>query len=246
MALTGEPDVLARCAPGAEFPGLALELVAAGERPPEDTELVVAFATPGLALEPLLAPAAPPVLLWLDRPPPLDLRSQDRLISAVCGVEHAWRTLPLPVADARFAPLPLAPLARRSAWLGPAGERRRAYLDRHGGTQERWSGTAEIVMNLPEGESAGVTHDIAAALATGCLLVSETLTPSHGLEPGVDYLEARDPDDVYIAVENALRRPQAFRRIQLAGRRKAERFRASTLLTRVAHDLRRELAAARA
>ena len=99
-----------------------------------------------------------------------------------------------------------------------------------------------MALNLHENGAPAFEHRAAVALAAGCVLVSETLTPAHGLEPGLDYLEGRTLDDLYLGVENAASAPAAFRRMRLRGRAKAERFRASTLLERVARDLLLELA----
>ncbi|HEY6781583.1 MAG TPA: hypothetical protein VI111_11545 [Thermoleophilaceae bacterium] len=264
MALTGAPELLAACAPGVDPPGLSWTMLPAGDQPPAEAELVVALGASESALEPLLAPAAPPLVAWLavGDLPPQGLRPRDRLIAATAGTPGAWRTLAMPVADALYAQSPLAALAGRARWLGKGGPRRREYVGRHGkriedGSQARLTARASsaaahggagslapsVVVNLPEAGQPSVGHELAAALAGGCLRVSETLAPAHGLEPGVAYLVARDPDDVFIATENALRRPQAYRRIQLAGRRKAEWFRSSLVLGRIARDLRRELAA---
>jgi len=71
--------------------------------------------------------------------------------------------------------------------------------------------------------------------------VSEPLKPSRGLEPGIDYVEVRDPAEVRAAVENAVRAPSAFLRMRLRGRRKAELFRSSRVVARLVGDLLREL-----
>ncbi len=246
IALSGDPERLAACAPQAGAADLSATLVPSGQPLPPDAELVIAIGAAAYAT------AAPPIVVWLDpgESPPDSLRACDRVVAADSGVEGAWRTLPSPVADALFAGSPLLPPEPRACWLGPSGPRREEYARRHAAAAVEvaaWENDRPpapfVAVNLPEGGHTGVTHELAAALAAGCLLVSETLSPALGLEPGVDYLEARDPDDLFIATENALRRPQAFRRIQLAGRRKAEWLRASTVLARIARDLRLELAA---
>ncbi len=257
IALTGDVERLLACAPELD----TVELVPSGQPPSDDTELAIALGVPASAPE----ADAPPTVVWLDagEQPSVALRACDRLIATDPQTAGAWRTLPLPVADASFMPPPLPPPTRGVRWIGPGGARREELLCRHAGAAT-WPGAdalsptsrsgavmdlvdvtgGDVAVNLPEQGRGWVTHELALALASGCLLVSETLSPALGLEPGVDYLEARDPDDLFIAAENALRRPHAFRRIQLAGRRKAEWFRSSTQLERIAHDLRRESAAA--
>ena len=82
---------------------------------------------------------------------------------------------------------------------------------------------------------------VGIALAGGQLLVSERLRPSRGLEPGIDYLEIRDLQEIRSAVDNAVRAPEAFLRVRLRGRRKAELFRSSRVVARLVGDLLLEL-----
>ena len=72
--------------------------------------------------------------------------------------------------------------------------------------------------------------------------MSETLESPHGLEPGLDYVEVDGLDALFVAVESVTRRPNAFERMRLRGRAKAEDYRASTLMERAAGDLLLELA----
>lgn len=233
VAVTGPDALLERCAPsGPGFTRVSPEDLAG-----VSFDAVVAFGADATLSEKVAA-LGRPALLWLDGPgsgPPAV-----GPVRLVADDDRAWRRLPLPVADELFGPA-----ARQTGvgWLGGDCERRREYM--------RWFGdgspisetgeTADVAVNLHD--RPGVTFEQRAlvALAQGRLLISETLSPSRGLEPGTDYLEARDLTDVFHAVENATRAPHAFRRVRLRGRRKAELFRASAVVARLAQDLLREL-----
>jgi hypothetical protein len=68
-------------------------------------------------------------------------------------------------------------------------------------------------------------------------VLSEPLSPTHGLEPGIDYVEVRDRDDLLNAVDQIHLYPDLYRRVRIRGRRKAEAFRASRVYPRLVHDL---------
>lgn len=106
-------------------------------------------------------------------------------------------------------------------------------------------GTTEttVAVNFSGEDGPAHEHRALVALARGQLLISEPLDPSRGLEPGGDYLEARVPEDARLLVENAARAPEAFERIRLRGRRKAELFRSSAVVGRLTGDLLLELRA---
>lgn len=125
----------------------------------------------------------------------------------------SWRSIPLPVADGLF-----------SDSQCPATQ-----------------GDSTIAVNFQDESGTASMHRALAALAEGRLLISEPLLPSRGLEPGIDYVEARSLHEVRSAVENASRAPEAFRRTRLRGRRKAELFRSSRVVARLVGDLLLEL-----
>lgn len=195
IALTGTPERLLACAPELD----AVELVPSSQPLSDDTELVIALGAAAGAPE----PEAPPTVVWLDagEQPCFELRACDRLIATDPQTAGAWRTLPLPVADARFMPAPLPAPAPSVRWIGSGSSRREELLRRHTGAAT-WpaaggsspaspSGAVmglvdvtggDVAVNLPELGRDWVTHELALALASGCLLVSETLTPALGLE----------------------------------------------------------------
>jgi hypothetical protein len=151
------------------------------------------------------------------------------------GAENAWRHLPLPVADAVYRVA-----GARHFWLGEPSERRAELLSDHPALAAI-AADGDIAVNLNDAQPARVEHRALAALAAGRLLVSETLTPGRGLEPGLDYLEVRAPDELFTAVQTVARRPLAFERMRLRGRAKAAAFEATTLMGRAATDLLLEL-----
>ena len=170
---------------------------------------------------------------------------------------RVWRSLPLPVADRLFA-TPRAPtgtssilfvgrstahrerfLARPKAELdvvhaafGIGAEKLRVLLDAH-----------TIGVNLHNEPYPSFENRVCLHLAAGQLVVSEKLSPTHGLEPDIDYLEIADPDQLLSVLRAATRFPPAFERVRIRGRRKAEAFRASRVYPRLVDDLLLDLRA---
>jgi hypothetical protein len=236
VAFAGDPQLALECAPAASGIGIA-DLT---DTTPPDVVLALAPAPEALAA---LADSPAPVLVWLTGGASVHgLRPQDRLISAAAHARGAWRTLPLPVGDARFAAAAAPDIPGRALWLTGDGSRRREYLDHfeHSVALVEPPEEATVAINLHDGDHGTLASRAAAALAAGHLLVSETLEPSFGLEPGLDYLEGRELDDVFVTVENAARAPEAFRRVRIRGRRKAEWFRASRVIRKLVEDLELE------
>jgi hypothetical protein len=224
------------CAPSSA----AVEVVALDAAP----DLVVVFGSAPLADLPA------PAVVWQlpgGAARPDDLRPEDRVVACEPGVADAWRVMPPPVADRLFSPADGAPIPGRALWLTPDGPRRRDYLERfdHSAALVEAPAQASVAINLHDGERMAFQPRAARALAAGQLLVSETLEPSFGLEPGIDYLEARDMTDLFITVENAAGLPDAYASVRIRGRRKAEWFRSSLVVARLRHDLEAELASAR-
>ena len=75
-----------------------------------------------------------------------------------------------------------------------------------------------------------------AALAAGHLVISEPLSPTHQLAAGVEYLEVATPEQLLALVERIVDDPQSFVDVQHAGRRAAERFRASSVYPALVRD----------
>src|SRR5207248_10429396 len=80
-------------------------------------------------------------------------------------------------------------------------------------------------------------------LAAGHLVLSEPLSPDHGIELGIDYVEVDTPDGLAHALERMRRFPDVYHRVRGRGRRKADQFRASRVWPRLVHDLLLDLRA---
>ena len=181
-----------------------------------------------------------PALLWSSLPGRIAPAARQRLVLSSGDHPDAWRCVSLPVADRHYADVDLPAGA---AWLGPPTQRRSSYLSwfTHTAAPAEDGTEALVAVNMHDGDEPAFEPRVPRALARGRLVVSETLAPARGLEPGIDYLEAQDLDDLYLAVESAVLDPHAFRRVRLCGRRKAELFRSSAVIHRLVGDLLLEL-----
>ena len=150
-----------------------------------------------------------PVITWVENGGAADARTRgrDRIIGPWPG---AWRSLVLPVADALFDSAPRRGRAdvRRGSAARPPG--RGAITRSSLLTRSSWSSSvaaepppAPVALNIHETGAPAFEHRAALALAAGCVLVSETLAPSHGFEGGWTSIEARTLDDLFLGVENA-------------------------------------------
>jgi hypothetical protein len=245
VAVLGSAELLEASAP-ASVPGL-IEVHEAGA--PADLDALrpdaVVALEPDPASEQELARLGVPTLLWKGSPGPAPVGARQRLVLATGDQPGVWRCVGWPVADRHFAP-DVPDLTAAAAWLGDPTPRRSSYLSWFQHTvQPMADGSAAVVaVNLHDADEPAFEPRAARALAQCRLLVSETLTPARGLEPGIDYLAAQELDDLYLAVESAARDPHAFLRVRLRGRRKAELFRASRVIGRLVHDLLLELRSA--
>ncbi len=84
--------------------------------------------------------------------------------------------------------------------------------------------------------SIATLASVQTSMAAGLLVLTEPLSPLAGLRPGVDHIEIAKPWEGWEVAERLRRSPQAMRPIRLAGRRQAERFRASKVLVAVARE----------
>jgi hypothetical protein len=187
-----------------------------------------------------------------------DVENVDRLVAfdplivpAADEVMPVWRALPLPVADRLFGVM--SPRSGRPSilFLGRSTEHREGYLERakaeldvvhaaHGiGPDDVTAllGAHQIGGNLHNEPYPSFENRVCLHLAAGQLVVSETLSPTHGLEPGIDYLEVATPAELLAVLRAAVAYPAAYERVRVRGRRKAEAFRASRVYPRLIADL---------
>jgi hypothetical protein len=85
----------------------------------------------------------------------------------------------------------------------------------------------DVQLNLHNNAYPTFENRVSIALAAGHLVISEPLSPSHGLRPGVDYLEVETPEQLLRVVDELVCDRAAHASVQAEGRLRAERFRAS-------------------
>jgi hypothetical protein len=197
----------------------------------------------------------------------IDRQNVDRIVSfdplivpAVDQVMEVWRSLPIPVADRLYRPVRRrepADGAPRMLFVGRSTVHREAFLrdvkDRFDclhvafGIQvdelERLLDRHEITFNIHNEPYPSFENRVLLHLAAGHLVISEPLSPTHGLEPGVDFVEVHDPDALTAAAAAAREDPAAFLPVRVRGRQKAELVRASRVWPALMRDLFADLKA---
>lgn len=184
-------------------------------------------------------------LWWLEQ---VDASNFDRVLcfdpliaQTATKVLPIWRSLPIPVADSLFmevsprqAPPKLLFVARSTEhreWM--LAEAKRKHIIAHighglfGEPLRRFLARADIQVNLHNNPYPTFENRVCIALAAGHLLISEPLSPSHDLRPGVDFLEVSTPKELCALLDALAADPRLHLDVQEAGRTAAERFRAS-------------------
>jgi hypothetical protein len=221
----------------------------------------------GFVTEPLPRPGAPAhgdLERRLDDFGAIDAANFDRIVSfdalIAPSIERflpVWRSLPLPLADRFFRPVSDSDGPGRPMFVGRSTPHREQFLTpckhefdllhvAHGLSDDRLTplfAEYPVAINLHNEPYATFENRVAMHLAAGQLVISEPLSPTHGLEPGLDFVEVTSPGELHLAVAAAYHRPAAFRRIRLRGRKKAEGFRASAVYPRLVEDLLADLRA---
>ncbi len=191
-------------------------------------------------------------------------QSLDRLVSfdpALTGVRvgsaEIWRAIPPPISDAHYRSVrPLHGAARaiaigrstahREAMLLPAKHHHDLLQLIHGVSGQRLVDLLEeydVGVYVAPDAGGGFGQQVGVHLAAGQLLLSEDLSPGHGLERNIDYLQVESPDGLVWALDRLARFPEMHYRIRVRGRLKAEQYRASRLFDRLTHDLLADVAA---
>ena len=187
-----------------------------------------------------------------------DAANFDRVVTfdphvAQAADAHApvWRSLPLPVDDRLYADVRPSASPPRALFVGFSTEHRERFLINakhsydllhyahglHGDELREVFARTDVGVNLHHSQYPTFENRVLLHLAAGHLVLSEPLSPSHGLEPGIDFLELRRPDELMTFLYQLHRRPEAFERVRLRGRVKAEDYRASRLWPRLIGDL---------
>jgi hypothetical protein len=193
-------------------------------------------------------------LYWLGH---VDPDNFDRVISfdpliaeTAASVLPVWRSVALPVADSIFMdvreradPPRLLfvgrPTEHRDTLLGPIKEAYPIVHVGHGLFGEQLQGflaDADVQLNLHNHDYPSFENRVCIAMAAGNLVISEPLSPTHGLGAGHHYLEARTPQELLALIGELWRDPDAYAEVQAAGRREAERFRASRVYPDLVRD----------
>lgn len=173
------------------------------------------------------------------------------------GDAEVWRAIPPPVADLLYAdvrPLRHAPTAmsigratpHRETMLIPAKHDHDLLQVLHGvggAMLAELLHEYDVGVYLPPSPGAHFGWQAGAHLAAGQLLLCGTLSPLHGLERGIDYLEIDSAASIVWVLQRLARFPEMYQRIRVRGRMKAEQYRASRLFARIVHDLLADVAA---
>jgi hypothetical protein len=184
--------------------------------------------------------------------------SFDPLIAETAGsVLPVWRSLPIPVADSLFMDVRERTQPPRLLFVGRSTEHReellaavkRAHPIVHighglfGAGLARVFARADVQLNLHNNPYPTFENRVCLALAAAHLVISEPLSPRHELKPGVDYLEARTAVELLVLVEELAADSGAYADVQSAGRRQAERFRASRIYPELVREALADIAA---
>jgi hypothetical protein len=222
---------------------------------PTAAELVGSLGVPTLGIVTSPAEDAAPgdlraIAAAYDRLVAFDGRARD--LAQRAGV--LWRVIPPAVDDRWFSSVNGG---ARHGLFGATTERRERFVlpakhvhdlmhvesGARGTTLRDLHETLAVGVHVHADDVPGFEHAAAVHLAAGHLLVSEMPDPLHGLEPGLDFLLVRSPEQLVAALAATRTAPDAYRRMRLRGRAKAESFRASRVWSRVLDAFWRDLAA---
>jgi hypothetical protein len=169
-----------------------------------------------------------------------------------------WRSVPLPVADRYYAPVGPRRLAHpRALFVGRSTPWREQLLEpaKHlfdvvhyafgvgAGELETLLREHDVGINLHNEPYPSFENRVSLHLAAGHLVLSEALSPLHGLESGIDFLEVDTPGAIVRILDVLGRYPGTWHGVRVRGRLKAEGFRASRIYPRLVRDLFDDLAA---
>ena len=178
------------------------------------------------------------------------------IIETAERVLPVWRAVPLPVADRYYRDVRPPSGHPRVVFIGRSTEHREnmlipakhAYDILHlafgvdADMLERTLDENDVGINLHNEPYPSFENRVSLHLAAGHLVLSEPLSPSHGLEPAIDYLVVTGPGDIVGAIDAMRRFPGVYHRVRVRGRRKAESFRASHVYPRLVRDLLADVA----
>jgi hypothetical protein len=185
----------------------------------------------------------------------------DPLIATTAAdVLPVWRSVPLPVADRFYRQVPARPMTTRPRvlFVGRSTEHREKMLAPAkelfpdllhmafgvgAGELEALMDAHDVALNVHNDTYLSFENRVCLHLAAGHLVISEPLSPTHGLEHDIDYVPVGTADGLAHAIERLHRFPGLWHRVRVRGRQKAEGFRASHVWPRLVEDLLSDLAA---
>jgi hypothetical protein len=224
------------------------------------------FITVGYATEPL------PSLTTMDHPDLVRRRENlsslepanfDRIIVYNPGIADSleevmpvWRCIPLPVDDAFYRDVEPIHRRPRAVFVGRSTEHRERLLATakhlydvahiaHGARRDdlhRIADSYDVGINLHSEPYPNFENRVCFHLAAGHLVFSEPLSPTMGLEPGIDFIEVGSDAELALRMFELMRNPDIYHRVRVRGRDKAELFRASRVYPSLVDDLMRDLA----
>jgi hypothetical protein len=167
------------------------------------------------------------------------------------GDTTAWRARPLPVDDRLYAPAKPATGPPRALCLTPSTGRREWLLMlakhdhdvvhyAHGLTGDALSeqlARADVGIAVAAEADRAFPDEALIHLAAGHLLLAERFNPTCGLEAGIDHVLVTSREDVVATLTQLRLYPEAYERLRVRGRLKAEEHRASAVWPRLVRDL---------
>jgi hypothetical protein len=193
----------------------------------------------------------------------LDRANVDRLVafdplivSTAQEFMEVWRALPIPVSDRLYRDVLPAPGRPRMLFVGRSTLHREQFLlqVKHrfdclhvafgAGLEEleRLVDLHEITFNVHNEPYPSFENRVLLHLAAGHLVITEPLSPTHGLQAGRDYLEITTPEELTQAAERARADLDAFHAIRRSGRDQVEQHRASRVWPALVHDMLEDIA----
>jgi hypothetical protein len=195
----------------------------------------------------------------------VDVTGFDRVVafdplitSTAAEILPVWRSVPLPVADRFYRPVTPMRGKPRVLFVGRSTEHREHMLAPAkalfpdllhmafgvgAGELEELMDAHDVALNVHNDTYLSFENRVCLHLAAGHLVISEPLSPTHGLEHDIDYLPVGTADGLAYAIERLHRFPMLWHRVRVRGRQKAEGFRASHVWPRMVDDLLVDLAA---
>ena len=193
----------------------------------------------------------------------VDASSFDRVVSfdpliapTAEAILPVWRSLPLPVSDRLYRDVRPVAGKPRVLFVGRSTPHREQMLaaakadhpdllhEAFGvgaGALEDLLAAHDVGINLHNDTYWSFENRVCLHLAAGHLVLSEPLSPQHGLERGIDYLEVSHGGAISFLLSQLERFPRTWHRVRVRGRLKAEQFRASRVWPRLVHDLYADL-----